>query len=280
MSMNKWDTINDNPNQTLSLIQAMEDVGSQNCISHWLPLLQEKAAVPLPRTVVLHSGTQILHDLDQMLVNGPVTEAVMSFAKALDSESVRAFANPCRVFFRTGLLSGKHDWNNCCAVDRKAAKNYPEINWISHMAALHEMMHMAGFVGRTDAWAVREYLEVSSSENSFVCRAFGATPIVRGEFRLFVDGPEVTHWQPYWPSEALDGYVDEDSYPEWRERLRQASTLADCDRNVLGCFARSAGHALDGEWSIDFMHAGARGWILIDVARADESHVSPDRQEW
>ena len=175
------------------------------------------------------------------------------------------------LFLRTGLTSGKHDWRHTCDL-RSAA----EIE--RHVSALCEYSAMAGFMGLpADVWVAREMLATQSPFS-----AFEGMPITR-ERRYFVRDGELLGHHPYWPPQAF-----EDSYNEiitsepgrdWRELLDRLNAESPTEVAELSALSVRVGHAVGGAWSVDWLwlpempKTGQPGWMLTDMAHAEESFV-------
>lgn len=227
--------------------------GGKNCISHWFPPVAA-AGLPVPETRIVRTDV----DLFGALERAPEDETELKrffteLAKAGDQVG-------WPLFLRSGHFSGKHSWKRTCHVPSRDDLG-------RHVAAIVEDGECSSIMGFPwDVWAVRRLLK---TEPAF--HAFEDLPIGR-ERRYFVDGGNVLCSHPYWPADAFD-YQD---VPNLDQKLRELDAPITGEVEKLTDLARCASLVLDGAWSVDFMWAEGR-WFLIDMALAEESwHPSHD----
>lgn len=187
-------------------------------------------------------------------------------------------------FLRSGLTSGKHNWRRTCYVEGPEYLN-------GSIRAICEYSEMVDIFGLpTDTWVLREMLKTSS-----LFTAFEGMPVARERRYFVVDGEVVGH-HPYWPPEAIAG-DDESNIPElrdqhradtddWREKLEHLNTDTETDLTTLEALTLKVGAVIPGAWSVDWLWVAERGWVLIDMAWAEESFVwwdhpdAPKRGAW
>lgn len=225
----------------------------KTALSYWFPII-EAAGLPVPRTIILDMPDDAQRSIWSAFDGvEPEVQALSQFAAQIEA-AADTLGWPC--FLRTDHTSGKHNWSsNCFLANREAIT--------SHLYGVAEYSEMAGFIGLPwNRWAVREMLPTKPLG---VCTRFGDMPICK-EFRFFVDGPEVTFWQPYWPQEAL-----EQGEAKYAEGFDLAAFYRPDDLDALKALASKAGKALGGAWSVDLLET-ERGWFLTDMAEADKSY--------
>ena len=214
---------------------------------HWYPVVSQLPDINTPRTILLKADQREL-------------------ASVLDHKSSREFETLVRrireaadkigwpVFMRTGITSHKHDWAGSCYLTKpnQIARN---------VAGLIEFSELADMFGLPyGTWAVREMLPTVAAFH-----AFDGMPVTR-EFRFAVRDGKVERWQPYWPPGAiLNPTVD-----DWQSRLRALNELAPVEEAELSAMAAKVGDALPGFWSVDFLRAADKWW-LIDMAEGEQS---------
>ncbi len=233
----------------------------KNCLSYWYPKIAD--VVPTPATYVFKSDS-----LDWIL-DPPFgetkerVEVLQDLTKKIQYATFMVGGPPA--FFRTGLLSAKHGWEETCFFSGNRSIQ-------QHIYNLVESSHLYSMFGlSTDVWVVREMLQ---SKPLFV--AFQGMPITR-EFRCFVEDGRVVCFQPYWPSKAIEGHVKE--CRDWRPKLIEASALRDDERSEIGLLASKCGERLGGKWSVDVLET-EDGWYVIDLALAEASWGYKDENGW
>jgi hypothetical protein len=247
-----------------------------NCITYWFPKLAESGA-KVPRTHILHAPGELLHMCD-----GKDPYGYADFVKLIEF-CCSDVGYPC--FFRMGDGSGKHSWKDCC--------------WISSPADIPGHLYQtvedqACKDLDTDIVVIREGIRTRPLFHAF----WGEMPITR-EFRFFVeieekteieDGPpgpfgeqrkilslptyepKITHIQPYWPAEAIDGHRPDRE--NWAQLLQGVSTLSAAEHETLTALvlaAMSQFHGTEG-WSVDVLQDRAGEWWFTDMALAGCSY--------
>ncbi len=234
----------------------MSDV-NKTCISYWFPRI-EAAGLPVPRTDLLCMDGDTAIDFYRVFDGKAPGARCVPFCEKVAECSDR-MGYPC--FLRTGLTSGKHNWDNTCHLGSRE-------DILIHVIAIIEYSECVDMMGLPfDVWAVREMLPVQPLA---VCRKWANMPVCR-EFRVFVNDDKVQCMHPYWPSDVLDqgGAVGVDGSIDI-DRLNVAS-VDDVD---LYSLASSAGEAVGGSWSVDLLTT-SRGWYVTDMAEADRSYHWP-----
>lgn len=228
-----------------------------NCITHWLPRIQ--GAVPTPRTeiVPLDLDHQKDSELWAVLDGDPVPSWWMEWVETLRTAALCiSLQGPW--FLRSGVFSGKHSWNQCCAVT--------DLNRLSnHVLNIFEMSQIVDPAGLAYyIWAVREWLPGPALvEYERYCNM-----PVRREFRAFARNGKVLCIHPYWPPDALD-----ESVTSRREFMAMSELGA--DEEAVRALAAEASRHVEGTWSIDCLWTD-RGWYVTDMAVGHQSYHWPD----
>lgn len=238
------------------------DRQGQTCITHWYPRLEE-AGIPQPRT-----GWVKLADwcTDEMVGwacdGGREPETLEWFLQDLRNQAIMVSPEG-PWFLRTGVFSGKHDWNRCCHV-----KNLDKLKF--HVRRLFELSQLVSLMGLPcDVWAVREWLP---GPCIFKSEQFNGMP-VRKEFRGFARAGGVLCLHPYWPMEALEADL-RDAQNRY-DRLAEMNKLRAPDDMLVANLMSQASMALEGEWSIDVLLSGDR-WYVTDCAPGEVSWHWPE----
>lgn len=228
-----------------------------NCITHWLPRIQN--AVPTPRTeiVPLELDFEKDRELWAVLDGKPLPGWWAEWIEQLRAAALRI--SPSGPWFlRTGVFSGKHDWSRCCAVtdlDRLTG----------HVLNLFEFSQIVDSAGLPyHIWAVREWLPGPVLTEY---ARYSGMP-VRREFRAFAENGKVLCVHPYWPADALDETVTA------RPEFAAMNTLGE-DEEVVRTLAAEASRHVEGAWSVDCLWTD-RGWYVTDMAVAHQSYHWPD----
>ena len=224
---------------------------NQNCISHWLPILQA-AGIPVPKTVILQvqDGNDLVSILDGVLPPGWESLMASIHAAVLEVGGYPAF-------LRTGQTSNKHDWKNSCFLANKDAIG-------SHVANLVEFSHMCDIMGLAhDVFAVREFLDLDTAFTSF------ADFPVNRERRAFIRDHKLLCLHPYWPEGAVAKGRPEDV--DWKKKLATLNTDSADDVRELTALIDMAAAAFDGFWSVDFAKTADGRWLCIDMADGEQS---------
>lgn len=219
---------------------------NRNSLRYWLPHLRH-LRIPHPRTIIVPIGSWWY----------PIFDGKPVEARHFDrlQRSADRIGYPC--FMRTDYLSGKHDYERSCLIEK------PE-DVTRNLAVLLEHHLMVFGVPDPTAICFREFLRLEST-----FRAFQGLPIAR-EWRFFVrDGqPECEHF--YWPEDAIEDYGHRPALPDdWRERLQ--ALRADAPPEQTREWAQRISRRLGGAWSVDVAYDVDGRWWLIDMAEADRS---------
>ena len=221
------------------------------CITHWYPALLD-LGIPTPRTVIveLESGlTEMCYGKQDQATESRIELSIAQITAACDQ-----IGYPC--FLRTGLTSGKHDWEKTCHVPNR--DSLPK-----HIYNIVEYSEMVDIVGLpSNVWAARERLPTAPLFTAF----YGKMPITR-EFRLFVRDGKRDHIQAYWPPDS----IERPSVGNWEELLYVASHIADGELQYLTAQSERIGERLGGYWSIDWLETKDGQWFCTDLAEGDKS---------
>ena len=223
---------------------------NRTCMSFWFPKIAA-AGIRVPLTKMLIMPKEAQRDL-YSIFDGAQPKGVAEPFFAELAAAASEIGYPC--FLRTGLTSGKHEWDRCCYLtDRAQIKR--------HVVALIEHSEVVDFIGLDwSVWAVREFLPTTPLA---VCPHYGNMPVCR-EFRFFVEDNRVACFHPYWPMESLEQGGIEDAERVYRD------LCAVGDSAPLIEIAQAAGAAVGGAWSVDLLET-KRGWYVTDMAEADKS---------
>ena len=222
------------------------------CMSYWFPKIVA-AGLPVPRTTLLTMPMDAFMDIYRLFDGKDMEGKAEPFFVELRAAAAD-IGFP--VFLRTGLTSGKHEWDRTCYVTK--AEDVAE-----HAMNILYFWECCG-IGNPDTniWAVREFLPTLPLG---VCPHYDNMPICR-EFRFFVNDGAIVCWHPYWPRHALErGGVPEDQLDRIYDALCRGG-----DDPALHKIASEAGRVLGGAWSVDLLET-SRGWYLTDMAVAAQS---------
>lgn len=227
----------------------------KNCLSYWLPILEE-AGVPVPRTEIVRFDGASWEILE------PKTDEEEGNCLRL-VEGIRAagwqIGTP--FFLRTGLGSGKHEWARTCFV-----RDMAQIR--SHVYALTEWSESVDIMGLPiNVWAVREMLPTRPIFHAF----WGEMPVVE-EVRAFVFEGRMVSWSPYWPEES----IQRPSLPDWQSRMHWMNEKIEKERPQWEALSIRVAEAFagNGAWSVDCLYTD-RGWFVTDMALAADSYGCP-----
>src|SRR5262245_2044328 len=128
-------------------------------MSYWWPILS-RVGVPTPRTELMVTKVDLLPMLDDK-----TPEGFDGFLAELRGLADR-MGYPC--FLRTGQISGKHRWSDCCFVPDGEAL-------AQHVFNLVEWSHIVDMFGLPhQTWVVREMVRVLSP---FVAKSYVGMPV-------------------------------------------------------------------------------------------------------
>lgn len=256
----------ENPQLERGVLKAVTDepLIDKNCLSYWFPKLAA-IGIRVPKTTILYAhykdGDGLRRHVEfERGLDGLDVPGLDEFVATVRTEADE-IGYPC--FLRSGLTSGKHNWENTCYVTDPDQIGY-------HIMAIVEFSALADFFGLpTHVWAVREFLPLKVA---FGLPGYGNMPVAR-EFRGFVRDGKVECIHPYWPEKAVEqGHPIE---PGWRQALVDLSQL---DEHGFPGIA----HSLvlekvadifngDGGWSVDICQHVDDTWYVTDMAIAEES---------
>jgi len=165
------------------------------------------------------------------------------------------------LFMRTDLSSGKHSWKRTCFVE-----NESELK--DHIFELLCDNMMSGLVGLPfRALVFRMYIPMDTLFTAF----HGDMP-VNPEIRFFARDGKIECWHWYWVKDA----IRHASKPDWKELLEEAEKkFSSAELADLLKAAQTVAAEFKGYWSIDFCRAKDKTWILIDMAKGEESYHVP-----
>lgn len=227
------------------------------CLSYWFPILA-RSGVPVPETRIVTTEAP----LDNIL-GGEPAPGFPDFVAALRAAAGEVGGYP--VFLRTGHGSGKHQWAECCYVQRPAMMGQHVANLVEWSACV-DMMGLP-----TQVWAVRQFLPLATT---FTAPGFGDFPVNR-ERRYFIEGGRVRCHHPYWPESAVaDGRPVETN---WRARLAALNEEPDDEVALLTTLSEQVAREFVGlgAWSLDWAVDTHGTWYAIDMAPAEISYHWP-----
>lgn len=223
------------------------ELRGQNCLSYWFPKIMD--LVPVPKTEIIHTSVNLIETVTQPDV---MPKGFDDFIKQL-GDACDEMGYPC--FLRTGHTSGKFEWRDTCFVASREVLP-------AHVAALVEYSECVDLIGLPyHVWAVRELLPTRSYGT-----AFRGMPVCK-EFRVFVEGPQVRCWHPYWPENSFKGNLP----AEYNELCK----LEEEDQRIVLDMASKVGYMMNNQWSVDVLLTD-RGWYVTDMARAESSWHWPE----
>ena len=231
-----------------------EQLDRYNDLGYWFPILETIQGLNLPKTEIFeHKGESLINLLDGIRVDG-----FDDLASKIQKACVK-FGLPA--FLRTGLTSGKHDWENTCYLEKGDIVSIRD-----NIYNLVEFSAMADIFGlATDTWVVREYLPV---KKNLIAEKYGNMPVTK-ERRYFINDGKVVHRQPYWPKVAVDeGGPNRDN---WEEILRQINHETKDEISILTELSELVGTKFKEYWSVDWLWVNNK-WYLTDMARGECSY--------
>lgn len=230
----------------------MQELEKQSSMFYWFPKIATLGnGIRVPKTVMIQTDFSAM--LAMIMEGRP--EDLPTVERTVEDVRVAANLLGWPVFLRTDQLSDKHSWRRTCYC--------PDLETLSHhMGNLTESSYMLlDMQTQSTGFAVREFLRLKSSFT-----AFEGMPVAR-EFRFFVEGDKVIHWQPYWPPDS----IREPSATDWRELLAEMNEITAPEFAVLEAQSVTVGRAIPGQWSVDFAQDVDGKWWLIDMARGEVS---------
>jgi len=218
---------------------------NENSLAYWFPAVQV-AGIPHPHTEIVEVGWQpLISILDQKRLPEAVEVQVVQAAERIGFP----------LFLRTDQASGKHHWRQGCHVPA-LTELWPHIFQVVEENAIADL--------DCTALVFRELLTLES-----MFTAFEGLPIAK-ERRYFVSDGEVRCHHAYWPEGAIENGWSRAPLPDdWREQLAALNIEAADEICELTALAEKL--RLPGSWSVDFAFAVDRGWVLLDMALAEQS---------
>jgi len=239
---------------------------NKNCLSYWYPALV-RAGLPTPKTHIEFASKEVVKAIYNAFDGKGDISLLEDFANRLrvGYEKITNDKREYPVFLRSGETSYKHDWKETCFVscnDAEAKKaGLPTlVERIINIATFQEMMNLPYPI----TWVMREYLPVIPLG---ICPKYGNFPVTK-EFRVFVDGPKIICWHPYWPLDAL-----KDGGFQPKEHVFNYDDFCNShDIDGVLELASRAGEALGGKWSVDILLTAKEPiWYVTDCAVAAAS---------
>ena len=216
------------------------------CMYNWYPKVKD--LVPTPKTELLRTDIELF-----MLADGEIPKGIEYLYNWIHESTIKVGGYP--VFLRTGQTSNKHDWVKSCYLQRQ--EDIP-----SHVYNLVEFSGIADMIGLPVlVWAVRELLPTIP-----VFHVSKGMPMTK-EFRFFVEDGKITHWQPYWPPEA----INKPTVENWQELLTENNSIDSADFQKLSDMTILIGNTIGGAWSVDWLYT-RWGYYMIDMAEAYKSY--------
>ena len=221
---------------------------NESSLLNWWPKVKH-LDVPMPRTIIIEVSGE---DIDYIIEHRRVPENLYKRVRSAADE----VGYPA--FLRTDQLSGKHEWNRTCFVEKpeNLERNIVELVMMSIIMIMPSMP--------VKAFVVREFLELD-----WRFKAFSGLPIAPERRYIVSDGEILAHF-PYWPTDAISFYGIQK--PEnWRELLEEVNAETGEEVSLLSGYASRIGRALGGFWSVDFAKSREGVWYFIDAARGEVS---------
>lgn len=223
----------------------------KNCLSYWYPKLEE-ACVPTPKTLWLRTDCELTHLLDG--IEPPGLDEFLNNLKLL----CRQIGYP--VFMRTGLTSGKHNWENTCYLADEERIKF-------QVGAIVDFSAMADFFGlSTSVWVLREFLQLKTFG---VIPGFSNMPMAR-EFRGFINDHQIQCIHPYWPEKAVEQGRPTGDPEQWKSALQLMSDPYP-DSAEIQRLIQQVAYVFEDNWSVDVCQTQFGEWYVTDMAIAEES---------
>lgn len=241
----------------------------ETSLLYWYPKV--RSLVPIPKTIVIKLSERELVELIKAFLEANGDDRFKARKDVLERFVGRVSVAVNEVggypaFYRSDMLSGKHDYLNTCYLPS-------ESRILPHTIAIIEK-HFEGIEPiPLSAFVVRELLKPD-----YGFKAFGGLPIAR-ERRIFIRDHKVEAIYPYWPEDAIHFGLETREYAKtnWAEILEKLNNETPEEEVLLG-YAKKIAEVMDGYWSVDFLYDRERGWFLIDMARGEVSW-RPDEEK-
>lgn len=221
-----------------------------SCATIWLPKLIE-LGMPIPKTEIVVFDEKDVAE----------TEVALPFMV----EQVRAMAEkigfPC--FIRTGQTSAKHYWKDTCFI-QSAEDIKPHMDEIIMFSLCADLMGLP-----INVWLVREIIPMR-----FFFKSFNGDMPINRERRFFVRNNKIQCSHPYWPALA---FKEQENLPvDWQALLETTNKITDEDERFLITNTGIVASAFNEYWSVDWCQKEDGNWVLIDMARGEESFHWPE----
>ena len=219
----------------------------------WYPKIKD-TGIPMPRTFFV----SVSKDLD-LLEYVPPNNSNKFPKNLLETCQCVAKLVFYPIFMRTDQLSGKHNWNRTCFVEK-------EDDLLGQIINLIEESACAGVLGiPINAFVFREFIELD-----WKFKAFNEMPVAR-ERRYFINNGAVICHHPYWIEDAIRFYRGTEEPENWRKILSELNTETKDEIEILTKMTFKIAYLFDGYWSVDFAKTKHDGWMLIDMALGYDS---------
>ncbi len=225
---------------------------SKNSMLYWYPKI-EKSDMLKPRTIMVK-----LKNTDDRLM--PICGGDFSPLEEQWDEiltAARSIGFP--LFMRTDEFSAKHGWEKTCYVPK-------EEDLKTHISNLFEESFMADILGLPiRALVFREYIQMNN-----LFKAFHGNMPVNPEIRIFIKNGKLLchHW--YWVKDAIRAAYNKELPNDWEEIIDMHTKMTFVGLVILEAEKKIC-PLFKGYWSVDFCQAKDGKWILIDMAKGEES---------
>ena len=240
-----------------------------------------RTSIPLPDSMTFwYSITSQLKDIPQpetIRVSSNFDEWGMAYGaddSQLKSEfdAIRKAADiigyPC--FLRNDIMSGKHNWNDACYIEK------PE-DIEPHASDIMSLNLMMASELHSTAWFVREFLELDNR-----ITAFNGMP-VSVEVRSFVNNGKFQCMHSYWPEFSITEHETADGKPITKHRLDEIRTELKRHNDIIAqskphikSMVERIGREFVGYWSIDLALGKNGTWYCTDMGPGYRSFHWPD----
>jgi hypothetical protein len=245
-----------------------------NCISYWFPKLND-SGVKVPHTHMICAPGSAYNALDVGMAGFDDWVRLIGLA-------AKDLGFPA--FFRLGNSSGKHDWSDCCVIESDDPKHVAQVvvstiddsgckDLPAQVAAIRQMIPTTPmFTAFRGMPITREFRCFVDCTNEF---RYTKSEFMVGDKMRSIAAPDlyqsatVTHIQPYWPADSLEGHVI--GCADWLTPLMAASVLTAEEWEQIETMVCQAGREFSGSWSIDVLQDRDGGWWITDMAQGERS---------
>lgn len=218
----------------------------KNSLLYWYKKTKE-LNIPQPETKIIHLTKKDISRFWDSKISKKLLKKITKIAKDMGFP----------IFIRTDQASNKHNWKNSSFIQNK--------NDISKCVIMTTIYNITsgGILGLPfKAIVLREFIPLNSSFTAF----FGDLPISK-ERRYFINEGKIQCHHPYWPIKSIEN----PSVKNWKKLLMELNQESKEEIQLLSKYALMVTNIFKGYWSIDFAETKEGKWILIDMAKGENS---------